>query len=65
MKAVRKGLRDVFDMPLTDVGRLAIDRNCFHCARMQCPLEIRSQSSILNMIRQYFNKIMDSLKDKI
>ena len=30
-KAVRKGLRDVFDMPLTDVGRLAIDRNCFHC----------------------------------
>jgi len=31
-EAVRKGLRDVFDMPLTDVGRLAIDRNCFHCA---------------------------------
>ena len=27
-----KDIQDVFDMSLTEVGRLATDRNCFRCA---------------------------------
>ena len=27
-----KDIRDVFDMSLTEAGRLATDRNCFRCA---------------------------------
>ena len=27
-----KDIQDIFDMSLTEVGRLATDRNCFRCA---------------------------------
>ena len=31
-RQLEKDIQDIFDMPLTEVGRLAIDRKCFRCA---------------------------------